>query len=65
MRVICEIHKYELDDFQYIVTSTTKYSESKVKNEVDRMNYMVNESLKKMEIRYEFVVSDTSVTSYK
>jgi hypothetical protein len=64
MGVIYEIHKYQLDDFQY-VTSTNKYSETKVKNDVDRMNCMLNESLKTMGIRYVFVVSDTSDTSYK
>lgn len=65
MGVIYEIHKYQLDDFQYVVASTNKYSEIKVKYDVDRMNCMLNESLKTMGIRYVLVVSDTSDTSYK
>ena len=65
MEVIYEIYKYQLNDFQYIVASTNKYSETKVKNDVDQMNCMLNESLKTMGIRYVFVVSDTSDTSYK
>jgi hypothetical protein len=65
MGVIYEIHKYQQDDFQYVVASTNKYSETKVKNDVDRMNSMLNESLKTMGIRYVFVVSDTCDTSYK
>jgi len=62
MGVIYEIHKYQLNDFQYVVASTNKYFETKVKNDVDRMNCMLNESLKTMGIRYVFVVSDTSDT---
>jgi len=65
MGVIFEIHKYQLEDFQYVVASTNKYSETKVKNDVDRMNCMLNESLKTMGIRYVFVVSDTSDSLYK
>ena len=65
MVVIYEIHKYQLNDFQYVVASTNKYSETKVKNDVDRMNWMLNESLKTMGIRYVFVVSDTSIPRTK
>ena len=65
MGVIYEIHKYQQDDFQYVVASTTKYSENKVKCDVERMNAMLNESLKTMGIRYVFVISDTSDSLYK
>lgn len=65
MGIIYEIHKYPQDDFQYVVASTNKYSETKVKNDVERMNSMLNESLRTMGIRYVFTVSDTSDSLYK
>ena len=65
MGIIYEIHKYQHDDFQYVVASTNKYSENKVKIDVERMNSMLNESLRTMGIRYVFTVSDTSDSLYK
>lgn len=65
MGMIYEIHKYLNDEFQYIVASTSKYSEIKVKNDVEQMNSMLNESLKTTGIRYKFVISDTNDSSYK
>jgi uncharacterized FlaG/YvyC family protein len=65
MAVIYGIHKYQDDDFQYVVASTNKYPESKVKDDVERMNAMLNESLKSMGIRYAFAISDTSDSLYK
>jgi len=65
MRLIYEIHKYQQDSFQYVVASTNKYSETKVQNDVERMNSMLNESLRTMGIRYVFTVSDTSDSLYK
>jgi hypothetical protein len=65
MGIIYEIHKYQHDDFQYVVASTNKYSETKVKNDAERMNSMLNESLRTMGIRYVFTVSDTSDSQYK
>lgn len=65
MALIYEIHKYQNDDFQYVVASTNRYTESKVKNDVERMNSMLNESLRTSGIRYVFTVSDTSDSLYK
>jgi hypothetical protein len=65
MGIIYEIHKYQHDDFQYVVASTNKYTETKVKNDVERMNSMLNESLRTMGIRYVFTVYDTSDSLYK
>ena len=65
MGIIYEIHKYQQDEFQYVVASTSKYSENKVKFDVERMNAMLNESLKTMGIRYVFVISDTCDSLYK
>ena len=47
-------------NFNMLLLSTNKYSETKVKNDVERMNSMLNESLRTMGIRYVFTVSDTS-----
>jgi hypothetical protein len=65
MGIIYEIHKYQQEEFQYVVASTNKYAETKVKNDVERMNSMLNESVRTMGIKYVFVVSDTSDTGYK
>jgi len=65
MGIIYEIHKYQQDDFQYVVASTNKYPETKVKNDVERMNSMLNEALKTIGIRYVFSVNDTSDSVYK
>jgi len=65
MAVVYEIHKYQNDDFQYVVASTNRYTESKVKNDVERMNSMLNETLRTSGIRYVFVISDTADSSYK
>jgi len=65
MGLVYEIHKYQHDDFQYVVARTNKYSENKVKNDVERMNGMLNGSLKTMGIKYVFVISDTSDSLYK
>ena len=60
MAVIYEIHKYQHDDFQYVVARTNKYSENKVKNDVECMNAMLNESLKAMGTKYVFAISNTA-----
>lgn len=65
MGLVYEIHKYQHDDFQYVVARTNKYSENKVKNDVERMNGMLNESLKTMGIKYVFMISDTADSIYK
>lgn len=65
MGVVYEIHKYQHDDFQYVVARTNKYSENKVKNDVERMNGMLNVSLRTMGIKYVFAISDTADSIYK
>ena len=60
MGVKYEIHKYQQDDFQYVVASTNKYSENKVRKDVERMNAMLNESLKALGTRYIFAINDTT-----
>jgi hypothetical protein len=52
-------------DFRYVVASTNKYSENKVKDDVERMNSMLNDSLKTIGLRYVFVISNTDDSLYK
>jgi hypothetical protein len=53
---IFEIHRYENDIFQYIVTSTDKYSEEKIRKDITQMNEMMSESLKLRGIKYVFAI---------
>jgi hypothetical protein len=52
-------------DFQYVVASTNKYSKNKVKDDIERMNAKLNESLKTMGLRFVFVISNTADSLYK
>jgi hypothetical protein len=60
MGIIFEIHKYQNEDFKYVVARTNKYSENKVRKDVERMNGMLNESLKATGTRYIFAINDTA-----
>ena len=51
-----EIHRYAGDDFQYIVARTNKYTEEKIRKDVERMNAMLSDELKAQGIRYVFAV---------
>jgi len=52
-----EIHCYHGDTFQYVVASTNKFPEEKVRKDVEQMNNMLNEELKGKGIRYIFVAT--------
>jgi hypothetical protein len=49
-----EIHCYQEDAFQYVVARTNKWSEEKVKSDVQRMNSMLSSELKVKGMRYVF-----------
>ena len=51
-----EIHKYQSDQFQYVVARTNKHSETKVKEDVERMNSMLSDEFKSQGIKYIFSV---------
>ncbi|MGA9149465.1 MAG: hypothetical protein WBZ36_02715 [Candidatus Nitrosopolaris sp.] len=57
MARLYEIHCYHEDIFQYVVASTNKFPEEKVRKDVDQMNNMLNEELKGKGIRYVFAVT--------
>jgi hypothetical protein len=55
-----EIHRYAGDDFQYIVARTNKYTEEKIRKDVERMNAMLSDELKAQGIRYVFAVGSST-----
>jgi hypothetical protein len=56
MSQIYEIHCYHEDVFQYVVASTNKFPEEKVRKDVEQMNNMLNDELKGKGIRYVFAL---------
>ncbi|MGC2599362.1 MAG: hypothetical protein WA395_14685 [Nitrososphaeraceae archaeon] len=55
-----EIHRYDNGIFQYVVTRTNKYSERKVKEDVNKMNQMLTDAGKSQGTWYEFVMGTIS-----
>jgi hypothetical protein len=53
---VYEIHRYQCDQFQYVVARTNKHSETKVRDDVERMNSMLSEEFKSEGIKYIFSV---------
>jgi hypothetical protein len=53
---VYEIHKYQSDQFQYVVARTNKHSETKVRGDVERMNSMLSDEFKSQGIKYTFSV---------
>jgi hypothetical protein len=58
MSQLYEIHCYHEDVFQYVVASTNKFPEEKVRKDVEQMNNMLNDELKGKGIRYVFALGD-------
>ncbi|HET7148271.1 MAG TPA: hypothetical protein VFI73_07210 [Candidatus Nitrosopolaris sp.] len=54
MTQLYEIHCYHEDVFQYVVARTNKFSEEKVKRDVEQMNKMLSSELKSKGIKYIF-----------
>jgi tRNA U34 2-thiouridine synthase MnmA/TrmU len=55
---VYEIHRYQSDQFQYVVARTNKHSETKVREDVERMNSMLSEEFKSQGIKYIFSVGN-------
>jgi len=53
---VYEIHRYQHNQFQYVVARTNKHSETKVRNDVERMNSMLSEEFKSQGVKYIFSV---------
>ncbi|MGB7956455.1 MAG: hypothetical protein WCF23_20980 [Candidatus Nitrosopolaris sp.] len=54
MAQLYEIHCYHEDVFQYVVARTNKFSEEKVKKDIEQMNTMLSSELIRKGIRYVF-----------
>jgi hypothetical protein len=59
-----EIHRYAGDDFQYIVARTNKYTEEKIRKDVERMNAMLSDELK-ARVRYVFAIGSSTTEMIK
>jgi hypothetical protein len=59
---VYEIHRYQHDNFEYVVARTNKYTEEQVKNDVEAMNEMLSEVAKSQGIRYVFAMGSTPDT---
>jgi len=60
-----EIHCYQEDVFQYVVARTNKFSEEKVKKDVEQMNNMLSSELIRKGIRYVFAGGADLLIGYK
>ncbi len=59
---VYEIHRYQHDNFEYVVARTNKYTEEQVKKDVDTMNEMLSVEAKSQGIRYVFAIGSRSDT---
>ncbi len=60
-----EIHCYQEDVFQYVVARTNKFSEEKVKKDVEQMNNKLSSELIRKGIRYVFAGGADLLIGYK
>jgi hypothetical protein len=65
MAQLYEIHCFQEGVFQYVVARTNKFSEEKVKKDVEQMNNMLNSELIKKGIRYVFAGGADAPIGYK
>lgn len=65
MAQLYEIHCYQEDAFQYVVARTNKFSEEKVKKDVEQMNNMLSSELIRKGIRYVFAGGADVLIAYK
>ena len=57
---VYEIHRYQHDNFQYVVARTNKYTEEQVRKDIEKMNEMLSEEAKSQGIRYVFAIGSMS-----
>lgn len=60
MASVYEIHRYHHDDFQYAVARTSKYSDERVRKDVDKMNSLLSNEMRAQGIRYVFATGSMS-----
>ena len=57
---IYEIHRYQNENFQYVVARTNKNSEEHVRKDVEKMNAMLSNEMKAQGIKYVFATGSMS-----
>jgi hypothetical protein len=57
---VYEIHRYQNENFQYVVARTNKNSEEHVRKDVEKMNAMLSNEMKAQGIRYVFATGSMS-----
>ena len=57
---VYEIHRYQNENFQYVVARTNKNSEEQVRKDVEKMNAMLSNEIKAQGIKYVFATGSMS-----
>ena len=57
---VYEIHRYQNENFQYVVARTNKNSEEQVRKDVEKMNAMLSNEMKAQGIKYVFATGSMS-----
>ncbi|MGB6628578.1 MAG: hypothetical protein WBE61_10635, partial [Nitrososphaeraceae archaeon] len=57
---VYEIHRYQNENFQYVVARTNKNSEEHVRKDVEKMNAMLSNEMKAQGIKYVFATGSIS-----
>lgn len=57
---VYEIHRYQNENFQYVVARTNKNSEEHVRKDVEKMNAMLSNEMKAQGIKYVFAIGSMS-----
>jgi tRNA U34 5-carboxymethylaminomethyl modifying enzyme MnmG/GidA len=53
---VYEIHRYQHDNFQCVVTRTNKHNEEQIRTDIEKMNAMLSEEAKSQGVKYIFAV---------
>ena len=59
MANLYEIHRYQNDNFQYVVAATNKHTEEHVRHDVDHFNAILSNEMKSQGIKYVFAIGST------
>ena len=57
---VYEIHRYQHDNFEYVVARTNKNTEEQVRKDIEKMNEMLSDEAKSQGIRYVFAIGSMS-----
>ena len=57
---VYEIHRYQHDNFEYVVARTNKNTEEQVRKDIEKMNEMLSDEAKSQGIGYVFAIGSMS-----